>query len=561
MENVRLLLIASLLFLGLLIYQSWQKDYGSRTELNDNSQTPASEKERVFAAGGNTEKQIDVPRIDSFSSASAVPAPGGKDLEKRVLETSQQGKVITVSTDLFSATVNLQGGSLERVILKKYPVDPKDPTETVELLGSSPTKVYLYQGGLQGPIGFPSHYDHYETESYSYELLPSANELTVPMFWSGGDGVKVTKNLVFRRDDYRIDVTYRVQNSGPDLLRVHHYEQLKRNEVSSRQGMIYTFSGAALSTPDKRFEKFDIDDLREDPIDVIASDSWVGVLQHYFVSALMAPVGIAYNYYSMVLPNNIFIVGFQSPANLIEPGKELTFGSSLYVGPKANARLEQQTEGMELAVDYGVLWFIAKPLFLMLTFFYEIGENWGWAIIALTILIKLIFYPLSAAGYRSMANMRKVQPRMLALRDRYKDDKAQLNQAMMKLYKDEKINPLGGCFPILVQIPVFIALYWVLLESVEIRQAPFILWITDLSSRDPYFVLPLLMGISMWGQQKLNPAPMDPIQAKVMQILPFVFTVFFAFFPSGLVLYWLVNNILSIAQQWRITHLIEKNNK
>ena len=561
MENVRLLLIATLFFLGLLIYQAWQKDYGTTTGSAEISETSVAVGESEFSEREDTDKQVDVPRIDNFDGTLTPKPIGRANSDIRGLETSPEGKVIKVSTDLFSATVNLKGGSLERVVLKKYPVDPKDQTVTVELLGSSRNKVYLQQGGLQGPADFPQHNDYYETERESFELLPSENELIVPMFWSRGDEIKVTKSLVFRRDDYKIDVSYRVQNLTNEPIRVRHYEQLKRNEVSSRQGMIYTFSGAALSIPNKRFEKFDFDDLRDNPIDVKAADGWIGVLQHYFVSALMAPSGIVYRYYSMVLPDNIFIIGLQSDAYLIGSGEELTFGSSLYVGPKTHARLEQQTDGMELAVDYGILWFIAKPLFIMLSFFYEIGGNWGWAIIALTVLIKLLFYPLSAAGYRSMANMRKVQPRMLALRDRYKEDKAQLNQAMMKLYKDEKINPLGGCFPILVQIPVFIALYWVLLESVEIRQAPFILWITDLSSKDPYFVLPLLMGISMWGQQKLNPAPMDPIQAKVMQVLPFVFTVFFAFFPSGLVLYWLVNNILSIAQQWRITHLIEKNNK
>jgi len=247
-----------------------------------------------------------------------------------------------------------------------------------------------------------------------------------------------------------------------------------------------------------------------------------------------------------------------SPATTLAPGQSHTFTSQAFIGPKRHDRLGKTAEGLELAVDYGVLWFIAKPLFSVLRYIYDMTGNWGWAIILLTIALKLFFFPLSAAGYRSMANMRQVQPRMLALRDRYADDKAQLNQAMMKLYKDEKINPLGGCLPIVIQIPVFIALYWVLLESVEMRQAPFILWLDDLSTRDPFFVLPLLMGISMWGQQKLNPAPLDPIQAKVMQILPFVFTIFFAFFPSGLVLYWLVNNILSIAQQWQITRAIEK---
>jgi len=280
-------------------------------------------------------------------------------------------------------------------------------------------------------------------------------------------------------------------------------------------------------------------------------------MQHYFVSALIPPAEDNSQFYSKVLENDIYLVGFISPAAEVPVGQTHTFSSRVYIGPKRHDLLGTVAPGLELSVDFGVLWFIAKPLFSVLRYIHDVTGNWGWAIILLTVLLKLMFFPLSAAGYRSMANMRKVQPRMLALRDRFADDRTQLNQAMMQLYKDEKINPLGGCLPIIIQIPVFIALYWVLLESVEMRQAPFILWFNDLSTKDPYYVLPLLMGISMWAQQKLNPAPLDPTQAKVMQILPFVFTVFFAFFPSGLVLYWLVNNLLSIAQQWQITRAIE----
>ena len=281
-------------------------------------------------------------------------------------------------------------------------------------------------------------------------------------------------------------------------------------------------------------------------------------MQHYFVSALIPPAEQTVQYYSKVLDPEHYLVGFLSPATTVGAGETATLRSTVYIGPKRHDIISNLAPGLELTVDYGILWFIAKPLFVVLRFIHDLTGNWGWAIIILTLLLKLFFYPLSAKGYRSMANMRRVQPRMLALRDRYKDDRQQLNQAMMQLYKDEKINPLGGCLPIVIQIPVFIALYWVLLETVEMRQAPFILWITDLSTRDPLFVLPLLMGISMFVQQKLNPAPLDPTQAKVMQILPFVFTVFFAFFPAGLVLYWLVNNILSIVQQWSITRSIEQ---
>jgi YidC/Oxa1 family membrane protein insertase len=321
--------------------------------------------------------------------------------------------------------------------------------------------------------------------------------------------------------------------------------------------MLYLFTGAALSTPEKRYEKYNYGDLEKTPINISAKESWIAVMEHYFVAALIPEKSSENQYYSKTNNSDLFTVGFYSQAKVINVNEQGFLHSSLYAGPKRHDLLEPLATGLNLTVDYGMLWFIAKPLFIVLDFINDRLNNWGWAIIILTILLKLLFYPLAAAGYRSMANMRRVQPKLLALKERYSDDKAQLNQGMMKLYKEERINPLGGCLPMLVQIPFFIALYWVLLESVEMRQAPFILWITDLSSMDPFYVLPLLMGVSMWFQQKLNPAPIDPTQAKVMKILPFVFTGFFAFFPSGLVLYWLVNNLLSIAQQWRITRMIE----
>ncbi|MGR8918655.1 MAG: membrane protein insertase YidC, partial [Gammaproteobacteria bacterium] len=465
---------------------------------------------------------------------------------------------VDVTTDLFSVTLSATGGNLVRAALSTFPLDTSTPDVPVTLLGALPPKVYVYQGGLAGSAELPTHHAVFTPGATSYALADGQDELVVPLTWQS-DGIRVEKRYRFRRGSFVVEVEYVVSNTGAEALRAHQYAQLKRNEESSRQGMVYTFTGAALSTPEKRFEKFDLDDLSEQPIDVSVSDAWIGIIQHYFVAALIPPPGETNQFYSKVLENNVYLVGFLGPAAEIAPGDSHTFRSSAYIGPKTQEIIGEVAPGLEYVVDYGFLWFIAKPLFGLLDFIHSVTGNWGWAIIILTILIKLVFYPLSAAGYRSMANMRRVQPRMLALRDRYKDDRAQLNQAMMQLYKDEKINPLGGCLPILIQIPVFISLYWVLLESVEMRQAPFVLWLDDLSTKDPLFVLPLLMGISMYAQQKLNPAPLDPTQAKVMQILPFVFTVFFAFFPSGLVLYWLVNNILSIAQQWQITRSIEQD--
>jgi YidC/Oxa1 family membrane protein insertase len=321
--------------------------------------------------------------------------------------------------------------------------------------------------------------------------------------------------------------------------------------------MLPTYTGAAISSPEKRYEKLPFKDMADTPTDRAITEGWAAVLQHYFVAAIIPERTQSYQYYTKVVEGNRYIVGMYGPAQPVAPGSTAEFRMQFYAGPKDQAVLEKLAPGLDLTVDYGSLWFIAKPLFWLLQKLHTWTGNWGVAIILLTLSVKAALYRLAAASYRSMAHMKRVQPRLLALRERYANDKQRLNQAMMELYKQEKINPLGGCLPIVVQIPVFLALYWVLLESVELRQAPFFGWINDLSAYDPYFVLPILMGISMYAQQKMNPAPPDPMQAKVMQMLPFVFTVFFVFFPAGLVLYWLVNNVLSIGQQWLITRSIE----
>ena len=372
--------------------------------------------------------------------------------------------------------------------------------------------------------------------------------------------VRVIKTYVLERGSYLIGVRYTIENAGTETWSGRSYTQLKRNDPGkSRVRTTYTYTGAVFSSPDNRYEKVDFEDMREQKIDRDAVNGWTAMIQHYFIAALVPASKTGnYHYYSNALADGNFAVGMISPESSVAPGETGSMLEQVYIGPKIQSVLEGIADGLDLTVDYGFLWFIAKPLFLGLVILHDMVGNWGWAIVLVTIILKLIFYPLSAAGYRNMANMRRVQPRMVALRDRFKDDKARLNQAMMQIYKEEKINPFGGCLPILIQIPVFIALYWVLLESVEMRQSGFIFWYRDLSTRDPYFVLPVLMGITMLIQQKLNPAPMDPVQAKVMMVLPFVFTVFFAFFPSGLVLYWVVNNTLSIAQQWRITKNLER---
>ena len=334
---------------------------------------------------------------------------------------------------------------------------------------------------------------------------------------------------------------------------------MRTKQKDRESKFIYTYTGAVVSTPEKRYEKISFDDIEDDDLKIKTDYGWVAMLQHYFLTAIIPDKKEeAHTYYTRKGNNRSYIIGAATPTKEIISGYKGALTHRVYFGPKEQKEIEKLAEGLSLTVDYGIFWFLAKPLYWLLDYINSYTNNWGWSIVLVTVILKLLFYRLSAAGYRSMANMRRVQPRLLALKERYQDDRAQLNKAMMDIYKKEKINPLGGCFPILIQIPVFISLYWVLLESVELRQADFVLWINDLSVADPFFVLPLLMGITMFIQQKLNPAPMDPIQAKVMAVLPVVFTIFFAFFPAGLVLYWVANNILSIAQQWVITRNIEK---
>lgn len=544
MDNTRLFLFIALSFVSLMLWDAWQRDYHTPAEatVETNEIAPPS----------------DTPQIDMDVPAEAptnVPTPQRPLTYEPV--AAPTGDVITVHNDVLEITINLLGGGISRASLPRYPVDLDQPDIHFALLDHVPGRLFIHQGGIKGTGEAPDHRARYVAEANHFELSPGKDEITVNLRWAAGETLDVIKRYTLRRGSYLIDVDYVISNKGTEAWSGRGYEQLQREEPESKRGLIYTFTGAALSTPEKRYEKYDYDDLEDAPLNADVKGGWVGILEHYFVSALLPPPDNSSHFYSLILDDTRYAVGFWGPPVNLAPGENGSFHSSLYVGPKLQDVLHDIAPGLELTVDFGVLWFIAKPLFVALDFIHSITGNWGFAIIIITLSLKLVFYPLSAAGYRSMAKMRKVQPRMLAMKERYGGDRTRMNQAMMELYKEEKINPLGGCLPILIQIPVFISLYWVLLESVELRQAPFGLWINDLSSKDPLYILPLIMGVSMWIQQKLNPAPMDPVQQKVMQILPFAFTIFFMFFPSGLVLYWVVNNVLSIAQQWHITRGIE----
>ena len=545
MERIRPFLMITLIFLGLLLWQAWEDQHNNKT-------IEALSSYQLEPSGDPVESnnELDVPRPP-------------KVFDDTNLQNQHEGKTYqaqNVETDIFKLAFSTKGGSITELSLRKYPTSLKQPKDYIEMLNISESAYFGYQNGLAGNENLPTHNSIYTLDSITPEdeLKDGKTPLEV-IFNHTKNGVSVKKVYTIQPGSYLINVAYSIKNNSSSSVAVYNYEQLKRKVMSSRNGLIYTYAGAVFSTPDKRFEKYDFDDLLDTPIKMKSQNSWIGNMQHYFVAALVPPAEKEFNYYSKTFPNNNqYTVGLVSDGYNIKPNSSIDLTTTLYIGPKTQPVLEKIAPGLDLTVDYGILWFLSKPLFLTLSFIHDIVNNWGWAIILLTILIKLIFYPLSAAGYKSMAKLKTVQPKMMAIKERYSSDKTQMNQAMMKLYKEEKINPLGGCFPILIQIPVFIALYWVLLESVEMRQAPFFGWIDDLSSKDPFFVLPVLMGLSMWFQQKLNPPPVDPIQAKVMQFLPIMFTAFFAFFPSGLVLYWLGNKVLSILQQWRITQQIQQ---
>ncbi len=546
METTRFILFIALGLVLTMIWQAWQQDYPA---------TPASPvvKQATTQQADSVSTNIDFPDLPAETVTSPV------DLPKAGLKQNASGQLITVKTDVLELQINTIGGTIEQAALLDYPLEKYQTDNPILLLKNNDEEFYVIQTGLLADGKITNHKTVFESERTRYEL-GDQNELAVTLSWNSGDGLVVNKQFVFYRGQYAVDVKHAVINQTESDWSGRAYSQINRTDpVDKGSRLLYTYTGAVISSPDKRYEKIDFDDIEDEKLSIDIVNGWAAMLQHYFFTALVpGSKEDNYHYYTLNPDKQSYVIGAVSPNKTIVSGNSDEYYQRLYIGPKLQKTLNEIADGLELTVDYGIFWFIAKPLYWVLDFIHQYTNNWGFAIILVTLFLKLLFYRLSAAGYRSMANMRRVQPRLLSIRERYKDDRARLNKAMMDIYKEEKINPLGGCFPILIQIPVFISLYWVLLETVELRQAEFMLWIHDLSAPDPYFVLPLLMGVTMFVQQKLNPAPMDPVQEKVMSILPIVFTVFFAFFPSGLVLYWVVNNILSIAQQWFITKNIEK---
>jgi YidC/Oxa1 family membrane protein insertase len=555
MDNVRLFLTITLVFIGLLLYQAWQQDYGPKPISSTTSPlgTPSTTQPSRLEMDGGSQLPNQLAQETPTAHIAETPlSQADKPLPSR--------QRVIVETDVLKLEIDTVGGDIRQAYLPQYPVSIKTPDQSFLLMNDHLPDLFVAQSGLLSQEAAPTHLDVYQVAQTHYQLAKKAKNLEVKLTWQNEAGLKVHKIYTFHRGSYVIEVKHLIENNSTAAWQGRLYGQFQRTDPGKQSFFIYTYTGGAISSPTRRYEKIKFDTIADDSFNKEQRPSWdhgwAAMLQHYFIGAWIPQPEQLYNYYTKLLPQGRYALGLYGPIQAVEPGTQQDFSFKLYIGPKLQESLAGIAPSLELTVDYGWLWFIAQPLFWLLEKIHDFTGNWGWSIIILTIMIKLAFFHLSATSYKSMANMRRIHPRLIALKERYGDDKARLNQAMMELYKKEKINPLGGCLPILVQIPVFIALYWMLLESVEMRQADFMGWINDLSSPDPYFVLPLIMGATMFIQHHLNPAPIDPIQQKVMLMLPLMFTVFFAFFPSGLVLYWLVNNVLSIAQQWIITKKI-----
>ena len=562
MDNQRLLTWGAFAFLAWITYQTWVEQYGPQPV-----QPVAQQTSETVSMPGVVEDGGELPAIsDTASVADAGPALPETAAVAAERAAEPTAPTIRVTTDVFTIEISTAGGTLQTATLSKYPVAKDLPDVLVTLLDTSGKTYGLIESGVRaaGGAAEATHLATFTAAQSAYDLGGN-DELVVPLSWQDASGITVEKRYTFRRGSYAIQLEQVVSNGSDAEWRGAEYVRIKRHSAEMERSMFnvdsYSFDGPIVFNGEKS-EKLDRDDLMDDGrYEFNAQQGWFGSIQHHFLRAVVPTPGVDFKYDVVVNGDVATSSAIRRSLVSIAPGASDTFATALFVGPKLQDQLEAIDESLKLTVDYGWLTIISQPLFWLLSFVHDYVANWGVAIILVTFLIKLAFYKLTESSGRSMAKMRNLQPRMKALQDRYKDDKQALSQAMMDLYKREKVNPAAGCLPILIQMPFFLAFYWVLLESVEMRQAPFALWITDLSTRDPYFILPLIMGVAMFAQQKLNPAPTDPVQAKVMQIMPIMFTVFFAFFPSGLVLYWVTNTLLSILQQWKVNKVVEAEAK
>jgi len=558
MDTQRLILFFVFTFSTFMLVDAWQRDQKPQAPT---TQAPAKNASSKAADAGS----IPVPPAPSPAGAASTtsPPPAGAVPSATVSAIGAGGQLIKIETDVLRAEVSTKGGDIRRLEFKQHK-GTLDKGRNFVLFQSNADNTYIAQSGLIGGEGLlPNHHTMYTAAANEFRLTEGANTLEVRLAAPESSGVKVEQIYRFTRGSYVIDVSYEIINGTDKPLQPYGYFQLVRDRKPPEgdSAMLPTYTGPAVYTKGEKFQKVPFDDIDKGKTPYAKSlqdEGWVAVIQHYFLSAFLPKEKTPREFYTSKVDGGVYAAGVKVVGSPIAVGQKGSLAAPLYVGPQDTKTLEKLAPGLDLVVDYGILTVIAVPLFVVLDWIHGLVGNWGIAIILLTVLVKILFYPLQEASYRAMAKMKIIAPKMQQLKDRYGDDRQRMQKAMMELYQKEKVNPMAGCLPILVQMPVFIALYWVILASVELRHAPFYGWITDLSAIDPWYVLPVLMGASMIIQTKLNPVPPDPVQAKVMKIMPIAFSVFFFFFPAGLVLYWLVNNILSIAQQWHINRMLER---
>ncbi|MCW8445223.1 membrane protein insertase YidC [Fluoribacter gormanii] len=541
MDIRRIVLYMALALVSLSLWNAWQIDYPPQSLPTEN----------VISHEQNGQPLL--PQVTPSNTSASTPINPVEGQTK-----SSNAPLIQVKTDVLDVAIDPQQGDVVSGQLLDYPQSVDEKNKPFLLLQNQANERYVANSSLFVASGqnVQALDLNFTTPQQHYEMAPDQQQLTVTLSGTNSEGLDVKKEFIFTKGSYLIDVNYKIVNKGSNEWTGYLNTQLLRSSPKEDKSSVFhvgSYTGASYSEPGKhRYQKVSFSDMNKTNLDVDSKGGWIAMQQHYFLSAWVPTANANNKFYTRAV-NNDYTIGAVSKPITLKPEEQTTVGSRLYIGPEITSVLKEIAPSLDLTVDYGMLWFLSSLLFSLMKTIYNFIGNWGWSIVLVTVLIKLAFYRLSAASYKSMAGMRKLQPKLQALRERYGDDKAKISQATMELYKQEKVNPLGGCLPILIQIPVFIALYWVLLESVELRQAPFILWIKDLASPDPYHVLPIIMGATMLIQQKLNPAPPDPMQAKVMMFLPVLFTALFWNFPAGLVLYWIVNNALSILQQWYIT--------
>ena len=553
MDIRRTILLMIFSFSLLLLWNNWQVHQGNTSMFG-----PSGSNSKQDSQQTSTKASDQTPGVPVAAASTDSPAPASVPTSA---STNQKSELVTINTDVLKLTFDEMGAQLVRADLLAYPSTNDRSVPTI-LLERGASRTYVVQTGVVGaPSGlkFPTHLTAFKLAGDTPEMKDG---VLAVKFVAESDGLRVTKTYTLRQGSYVIDVDHQIENIGSASVSPSLYLQITRDgsDPADTSSFYHTFTGPAVYSDQDKFQKISFSDIEKRKASYIkqADNGWFAMVQHYFVTAWVPPQGKQRTYDAAEVEKNIFAIRSIESAGAIEPGSSITMPAKLWVGPQDQSELEALAPGLELVVDYGWLTIIAKPLFILMTWLHSLLGNWGWTIVALTVLIKAAFYPLSAASYRSMAKMKLVAPRLQILKEKYGDDRAKLNQAMMEMYRTEKINPLGGCLPIAVQIPVFISLYWVLLASVEMRGAPWILWVHDLAARDPYYILPAIMMATMFLQIKLNPTPPDPMQARVMMIMPLVFGGMMFFFPAGLVLYWCVNNILSIAQQWYITRKMDQ---